>query len=211
MMLFHTYGMITWLPEYLKVARGYTPGEVGTVSMLLGLVMIPGTFISGWLGDRVGAWGIGMIGIILCGACPAALVWIPGITLPAVLAVVCVLAFGICLLVVPLTSILSYLVPAKDNGKAVGLVHTTGYAGSIVSTYLGGYLLTVTGSYAWPFGLYVGRWWSVFSFCWLCTSTTSRRRRVEDWLRSKPRLCSAKVLYRLPEQESRFEVCFISG
>ena len=97
-----------------------------------------------------------MIGAVLCGACPAALVWIPGITLPAVFAVVCVLAFGICLLVVPLTSILSYLVPAKDNGKAVGLVHTTGYAGSIVSTYLGGYLLTVTGSYIWPFGLYVG-------------------------------------------------------
>ena len=64
------------------------------------------------------------------------------------------LAFGICLLVVPLTSILSYLVPAKDNGKAVGLVHTTGYAGSILSTYLGGYLLTVTGDYKWPFALY---------------------------------------------------------
>lgn len=156
LMLFHTYGMITWLPEYLKVARGYSPSQVGTVSMLLGLVMIPGTFVSGWLGDRVGAWGIGMIGAVLCGACPAALVWIPGITLPVVFAVVCVLAFGICLLVVPLTSILSYLVPAKDNGKAVGLVHTTGYAGSIVSTYLGGYLLTVTGSYTWPFSLYVG-------------------------------------------------------
>ena len=59
LMLFHTYGMITWLPEYLKVARGYSPSEVGTVSMLLGLVMISGTFVSGWLGDRVGAWGIG--------------------------------------------------------------------------------------------------------------------------------------------------------
>jgi len=156
LMLFHTYGMITWLPEYLKVARGYPPGDVGRVSMTLGLVMIPGTFISGWLGDRIGAWGIGMVGAALCGFCPALLILLPSIPLVGVLADICFLAFGICFLVVPLTSILSYLVPAKDNGKAVGLVHTTGYAGSIASTYLGGYLLTVTGSYKWPFMLYVG-------------------------------------------------------
>jgi MFS family permease len=156
LMLFHTYGMITWLPEYLKVARGYPPADVGRVSMTLGLVMIPGTFISGWLGDRIGAWGIGMVGAVLCGFCPALLILLPSIPLLGVLADICFLAFGICFLVVPLTSILSYLVPAKDNGKAVGLVHTTGYAGSIASTYLGGYLLTITGSYTWPFMLYVG-------------------------------------------------------
>ena len=155
LMLFHTYGMITWMPEYLKVARGYSPTQVGTVSMLLGLVMIPGTFIAGWLGDRLGAWEIGLLGAALCGLCPAALILTKHLPLAGAFADVFFLAFGICLLVVPLTSILSYLVPAKDNGKAVGLVHTTGYAGSIVSTYLGGYLLTITGGYAWPFGLYV--------------------------------------------------------
>jgi predicted MFS family arabinose efflux permease len=154
LMLFHTYGMISWMPEYLKVARGYSPTEVGTVSMLLGLVMIPGTFFAGWLGDRLGAWGIGLGGAALCGLCPAALILTRHLPLAGAFADVFFLAFGICLLVVPLTSILSYLVPAKDNGKAVGLVHTTGYAGSILSTYLGGYLLTVTGDYKWPFALY---------------------------------------------------------
>src|SRR4029077_4175437 len=89
------------------------------------------------------------------GVCPALLVLLPSISLVGVFINICFLAFGICFLVVPLTSILSSLVPAKDNGKAVGLVHTTGYAGSIASTYLGGYLLTVTGSYMWPFALYV--------------------------------------------------------
>lgn len=155
LLLFHTYGMITWLPEYLKVARGYPPTQVGMVSMLLGLVMIPGTFISGWLGDQLGAWGIGLVGSFLCGICPGILILMPGLPLAGVFFDIVFLAFGICLLVVPLTSILSYLVPAKDNGKAVGLVHTTGYAGSIVSTYFGGYLLTVTGGYVWPFALYV--------------------------------------------------------
>jgi sugar phosphate permease len=155
LMLFHTYGMITWLPEYLRVAQAYSPTEVGTVSMLLGLVMIPGTFIAGWLADRVGSWGIGIIGSVLCGVCPAALIMINHLQVSAAFVDISFLAFGTCLLAVPLTSILSYLVPAKDNGKAVGLVHTFGYAGSIASTYLGGYLLTVTGSYTSTFALYV--------------------------------------------------------
>ena len=155
LMLFHSYGMITWLPEYLKVARGYSPAEVGTVSMMLGLIMIPGTFLSGWIGDRLGAWGIGLVGAVLCGLCPAALILLPKLPIVGVYADITILAFGICLLVVPLTSILSYLVPAKDNGKAVGLVHTTGYAGSLISTFLGGYLLTITKSYFWTFMLYV--------------------------------------------------------
>lgn len=156
LMLFHTYGMITWLPEYLKEARGYSPAGVGEVSMTLGLAMIPGTFISGWLGDRIGAWSIGVVGTLLCGICPALLIFLPASSMGVVLCDICALGFGICLLVVPLTSILSYLVPAKDNGKAVGFVHTTGYAGSIISTYLGGYLLTVTGWYERTFMLYVG-------------------------------------------------------
>ncbi len=155
LMLFHSYGMITWLPEYLKVARGYTPAEVGTVSMLLGLIMIPGTFFSGWLGDKFGAWGIGLAGAALCGLCPAALILLPGLRIAGVFVDIIVLALGICLLVVPLTSILSYLVPEKDNGKAVGLVHTAGYAGSLIATYFGGYLLTRTGNYSWTFMLYV--------------------------------------------------------
>ena len=155
LMLFHTYGMITWLPEYLKVARGYTPAEVGTTSMLLGLVMIPGTFFSGWLGDWLGAWGIGLAGAGLCALCPAALIVLPRLPIAGVFIDIIVLALGICLLVVPLTSIISYLVPEKDNGKAIGLAHTTGYAGSLIATYLGGYLLTRTGSYSWTFMLYV--------------------------------------------------------
>jgi predicted MFS family arabinose efflux permease len=151
LMLFQAYGMITWLPEYLKVVRNYSPAQVGTVSMLLGLVMIPGTFIAGFIGDRIGAWPVGIAGTALCALTPAALIFFPGLPIAGVFGDVFLLAVGICFLVVPLTSILSYLVPAKDNGKAVGLVHTTGYAGSILSTYLGGYLLTLTGSYRIPF------------------------------------------------------------
>jgi predicted MFS family arabinose efflux permease len=178
LMLFQAYGMITWLPEYLKVVRTYSPAQVGTVSMLLGLVMIPGTFIAGSLGDRIGAWPIGIAGVTLCAMAPAALIFFPGLPIAGVFGDVFLLAAGICFLVVPLTSILSYLVPAKDNGKAVGLVHTTGYAGSILSTYLGGYLLTLTGSYRMPFLIFaLSMVATLFIFFALRSHYSAARRR----------------------------------
>jgi predicted MFS family arabinose efflux permease len=156
LMLFQSYGMITWLPEYLKTQRNYSPSEVGSVSMLLGLILIPGSVFAGWLGDRVGTWLVGVLGAIGCAICPAVLILFPQLSLGGVFSDVFLLALGTSLLVVPLTTILTHLVAEEDTGKAVGLVHTTGYAGSIASTYLGGYLLTLFGTYRWTFGIYAG-------------------------------------------------------
>ena len=154
LMLFQSYGMITWLPEYLRTVHLYSPDAVGSVSMLLGLVMIPGTAAAGWLSDRIGAWLVGIIGATLCGLSPAVLILLPHLSLAGVFLNVFILALGTSFLVVPLTSILSFLVPPQDSGKAVGLVHTAGYVGSLVSTYLGGYLLTIFGTYTWSFVIY---------------------------------------------------------
>ena len=152
--LFQTYGLITWLPEYLKVVRQYSPHEVGGVSMLLGLVLIPGALLSGWLGDRFGAWKVAVLGSLICAVCPALLVAYPKLSLAQVSAVVFWKALGTSMIAVPLAGLLAHLVPARDSGKAVGFAHTAGYAGSIVSTYLGGYLLTAFGNYDWSFGIF---------------------------------------------------------
>jgi MFS transporter, ACS family, hexuronate transporter len=154
LMLFDAYGMITWLPEYLRAARQYSPTEVGSVSMLLGLVMIPGAIVAGWLGDFTGAWLVGVIGALLCALSPAALILFPHLSLSGVFLNVFAFALGTSFLVVPLTSILTHLVPASDSGKAVGLVHTVGYVGSLVSTYLSGYLLTTFGTYTSSFAVF---------------------------------------------------------
>jgi predicted MFS family arabinose efflux permease len=152
--LFQTYGLLTWLPEYLKVVRQYSPPEVGSVSMLLGVVLIPGSVFAGWLSDRVGAWGVAVAGSLICAVCPALLVMYPEMTIGQVSAVVFWKAVGTSMIAVPLAGLLAHLVPPSDSGKAVGLAHTAGYAGSIVSTYLGGYLLTRFGNYDWPFGIF---------------------------------------------------------
>ncbi len=150
-LFFQAFAMITWLPDYLKVERGFTPAQEGFVSMLLGLVVIPGSILAGWLADRVGAWLVGIAGASLCALCPVLLVAVPHAGPFGAAINISFLALGTSLLTIPLTSVLSQLVSHEHGGKAAGLIATTGYFGAIVSTYGGGYLLTATGSHSSTF------------------------------------------------------------
>jgi len=150
-LFFQSFAMITWLPDYLKGERGFTAAQEGLVGMLLGLVVIPGSILAGWLADVAGAWLVAMAGAFLCALCPALLVLLPHAGPLSVAVNVSFLALGTSLLTIPLTSVLSQLVSHEHGGKAVGLISTTGYGGAIVSTYGGGYLLTVSGTHIWTF------------------------------------------------------------
>ncbi|MGO9402651.1 MAG: MFS transporter [Terriglobales bacterium] len=151
LLFFQSFAMITWLPEYLSQQRQFPSGQVGAISMLLGLVIIPGSVLAGWLADRVGAWLVAVSGAVLCAICPTVLVLAPALIPSEVSFVICLLSLGTSLLTIPLTSVLAKLVAQEHSGKAVGLILTTGYSGAIVSTYLGGYLLTASGNYRWTF------------------------------------------------------------
>jgi AAHS family benzoate transporter-like MFS transporter len=146
LLFFQSFAMITWLPEFLSQQRQFPPAQVGAISMLLGLVVIPGSALTGWLADRVG-----VAGAVLCAICPTVLVLAPELRSSRVSIIICLLSLGTSLLTIPLTSVLAKLVAQEHGGKAVGLILTTGYSGAIVSTYLGGYLLTASGSYRWTF------------------------------------------------------------
>jgi predicted MFS family arabinose efflux permease len=150
-LFFQSFAMITWLPSYLKGPRGFTAAQEGLVGMLLGLVVIPGSILAGWLADRIGGWFVAVTGAVLCALCPAVIVGVPNASVTLMAIDVSFLAIGTSLLTIPLTSVLSHLVSQKHGGKAAGLIATTGYSGAIVSTYGGGYLLTRTGSQTWTF------------------------------------------------------------
>jgi predicted MFS family arabinose efflux permease len=154
LLFFQSFGMITWLPEYLRVRHGYSPTTVGLVSMLLGLVLIPGSIVSGWLADHTNAWVVAVAGAALGAACPFALVSFPHFTVTEISAIVFLTSIGTSLLSIPLTSILSHLMPSRQRGKAAGLLITSGYSGAIFSTFFGGYLLTATRSYVVVFDIY---------------------------------------------------------
>ena len=53
-------------------------------------------------------------------------------------------------------SLASLVVPSHSSGKALGLIFTFGYAGSIIPTYLGGYLLQKTGDHTVSFVIFAG-------------------------------------------------------
>lgn len=148
-LFFQSFAMITWLPEYLKEARGYPPAQVGFISMLLGLVVIPGSIFAGWLADRTGAWAVAVSGATLCALGPLLLVLSQRASSLFVSWDIFFVSLGTSLLTIPLTSVLSQLVSEHHKGRAVGLILTTGYAGGVVSTFGGGSLLAVSGTYVW--------------------------------------------------------------
>jgi predicted MFS family arabinose efflux permease len=150
-LFFQSFAIITWLPSYLNGPRGFSPAQEGMIGMLLGLVVIPGSILAGWLADTIGAWGVAIAGAALCALCPALIVFVPNAGVAFMAIDVSFLALGTSLLTIPLTSILTKLVSHEHGGKAAGLIATTGYAGAIVSTYGGGYLLTTTGKHSWTF------------------------------------------------------------
>lgn len=141
------YGMLTWLPPYLTDVYQYSASEVGICSMMLGLAAIPASIVTGcfvtnmrrilWFSVSGGI--IASIGILLLLVAKMS-PWV------AVL-VVGLLTWGHSQVIVTIMSLVSIIVPQNSTGKALGIVFTLGYGGSILSTYLGGYLVTSTGSY----------------------------------------------------------------
>lgn len=141
------YGMLTWLPPYLTEVYGYSGTEVGLSSMMLGFAAIPASIITGcfitnvkrvlWFSLSGGL--IASLGILLL---------LVGKFSPWVTAlIVAFLTWGHSQVIVTIMSLASMIVPQKSTGRALGIVFTLGYGGSILSTYLGGYLVTKVGSY----------------------------------------------------------------
>lgn len=47
------YGLLDWIPVYLKEAKGFNINEAGVTFALYEWAAIPGTIIVGWLSDKV--------------------------------------------------------------------------------------------------------------------------------------------------------------
>lgn len=141
------YGMLTWLPPFLTDVYQYSASEVGICSMMLGLAAIPASIVTGifvtnmtrilWFTVSGGVIASLGITILLVMKLPP---W-------AAVLVVALLTWGHSQVIVTIMSLVSIIIPQNSTGKALGIVFTLGYGGAILSTYLGGYLVTGTGSY----------------------------------------------------------------
>ncbi len=127
------YGVINWVPTYLKEARGFSLNESSIAFALFEYAAIPGTIIIGWLSDNVFNGRRAPIGIIcMIGVAVATLIYWKS---RSFLAVNCALASIGALIYGPVMLIgvsALDLVPKKAAGTAAGFTGMFGYVGGQV-------------------------------------------------------------------------------
>ncbi len=142
------YGVLTWVPVFLAEVYLYTPAEIGSSAAMFGIAAIPASIITGLLCTNLNriVW-LCASGGILAGTGILALLTTTHMPLWVTITTITVITWGHTQIVVTIMSIASLIVPSHSSGKALGLIFAFGYGGSILPTYLGGYLLEKTGNY----------------------------------------------------------------
>lgn len=140
------FGIYTWLPSYLKAARGFSWAAMGALSSLPYVAGAVGLIICGYLGDKTGkravfcvignatmALGIYMAAMVennmASAFCLALAIFGAGLTLPSI------------------WSISQNIVPTKALGAGVGLMNGIGSIGGALSPVIVGYIIKTSGSY----------------------------------------------------------------
>ncbi len=149
------YGTLTWVPVYLDEVYNYSPAEIGVGATMFGIAAIPASIITGFLCANLRRI------VLLCVsggvlACAGILILMSASVLPLWLTVMVItmIAWGHSQVIVTIMSIAAMIAPSNSSGKALGLIFTFGYAGSILGSYSGGYLLERTGDYDASFILF---------------------------------------------------------
>ncbi len=149
------YGVLTWVPAYLQDVRGFDGAQVGASAMTFGLAAIPASMATGVLCRSLRSilW-LTVSGGLACGAGILALTGAAHLTPLTATALIALLTWGHTQVIVTIMSLASLVVPSHSTGRALGIVFTVGYGGSIVSTWLGGWLVTRTGEYDSAFAVF---------------------------------------------------------
>ena len=149
------YGVLTWVPVFLAEVFHYKPAEVGSSATMFGIAAIPASIICGYLCSslRKIIW-LTTTGAVITGGSILILVFSNALALWQTICLITLITWGHTQVVVSIMSLASLIVPSHSSGKALGLVFTCAYAGSVLPTYLGGFLLESTGGYTVSFILF---------------------------------------------------------
>ena len=146
------YGVLTWVPVFLDEVYRYSPAEIGTSATMFGIAAIPASIITGFLCTNLRriVW-LCISGGILAATGILVLLIASSMPLWLTVAVITMITWGHSQVIVTIMSIAAMIVPSHSSGKALGVIFTFGYAGSILGSYSGGYLLEKTGHYDMSF------------------------------------------------------------
>ncbi len=151
------YGVLTWVPAFLASVYKYSPAEIGSSATMFGIAAIPASIVTGLLCSNLKriVW-LCVSGGILAGIGILTLLTSTHMPLWLTMIVISIITWGHTQVVVTIMSVASLIVPSHSSGKALGLIFTFAYGGSIIPTYLGGYILTKTGQFDLSFIVFAG-------------------------------------------------------
>jgi sugar phosphate permease len=141
------WGMFSWLPSYLKSARGFSWAQMGMLSSLPFIVAVVAKVGSGWLSDRVGRYApFCLVAMLSASACTYFAAVVHSNIASALLLA---LAMGGLLSgTPPAWTLLQSLVPSQTVSFAAGCMNGFASAVSAASPLIIGFLISFTGSYA---------------------------------------------------------------
>jgi len=141
----HNYVM-SWLPSYLKVARGFSWSAMGALSSLpyvLGMFCVLASgFISDKIGRRAPVCCVAMIG--------AAIGIYAGANATSNLSAAILISVGIAFIgfgIAPAWAMIQDIVPSKAVGAGTGMMNGVSNGGSAFAPVIMGWLIAITGSY----------------------------------------------------------------
>jgi len=154
--LFGAYGLVGWIPTYLRSGFGYGTAAAGAIASLINIALTVASPVAGTLSDRLRQRGtVILVGFGTLGLAFALLVAAHsplGIGISAAVAGV-----GLALTLPIITTMTTEVFSVERAGVAVALNLTVGQVASTVSGVLFGFLLDATGSFRlmWGVGLVV--------------------------------------------------------
>jgi MFS family permease len=149
------WGLISWLPSYLKEVRGFSWKEVGWLSSLPFLLTIVTKAYTGWIVDKLGRSAPILMGGMFVGAgCIFGATVIQNNYLAAV---VLACASACTSMGLPAAwTLLQKVTPSESIGTAGGVMVGLSTGISSMSPMLIGFFITLTGSYTGGLGMLIG-------------------------------------------------------
>jgi sugar phosphate permease len=140
------WGLLTWLPQYLMLARGFSLQSLGWITSLPYACAVITVLISGSLSDRLGKRA--MFGVIALGGTSLCLLAAPLVSSPYLCVLLMTLGVGLDVAFFPVAwAILQSKLPAHLIGTGSGLMNGISNLGSALTPFLMGILIEITGLY----------------------------------------------------------------
>lgn len=141
------WGLITWLPSYLRSARGFSWSEMGLLASLPFILSIISKASSGFIADRIGRSApILMAAMLLAGIC----VYIGAVTEHKyVSAILLSMAVAFCTMGTPVAwTLLQSLIDSNSVSTASGMMNGLANGLSSLAPAMIGMFISITGEYS---------------------------------------------------------------